>query len=220
MQEENAAEGIELPEADFSEIDNGAVVKLIGGRPAGILHALNEECVVPKGTDQTMLDKLFEHHKANPLLTKPLKPREAFTVKHLPGGPRHLPRHQHAPKEQGPRLGGPDGAAATLALALCAGALLVEIRRQRRSSRRRKRRASRESPPSSPKQLDELLKLIGYSHMHFIRCIKPNRDKVPAIFIDELARRLDNAEHVHYRSENMCSWRKGLGALVAGYDDF
>merc|ERR1711965_1258634 len=48
VQEENAAEGVELPEADLSEIDNSAVVKLIGGRPNGVLHAINEECVVPK----------------------------------------------------------------------------------------------------------------------------------------------------------------------------
>merc|ERR1711965_13094 len=57
VQEENAAEGVSLPEPDTSEIDNGAVVKLIGGKPAGILYSLNEECVVPKGNDQTFLDK-------------------------------------------------------------------------------------------------------------------------------------------------------------------
>ena len=85
VQEENAAEGVELPEADMSSIDNSGVVKLIGGRPSGILHALNEECVVPKGTDSTMLEKLFESHKNNTLLSKPVKIRDAFTVQHFVG---------------------------------------------------------------------------------------------------------------------------------------
>ena len=65
-------------------------MKLIGGRPHGLLHALNEECVVPKGTDATLLDKLFEAHKDNPLLRKPLKPREAFTVQHFVGPVTYL----------------------------------------------------------------------------------------------------------------------------------
>ena len=36
------------------------------------------------------------------------------------------------------------------------------------------------------KQLDELLRLIGYSHMHFVRCVKPNREKVKEVFVDAL----------------------------------
>ena len=28
--------------------------------------------------------------------------------------------------------------------------------------------------------------MISYSHMHFVRCIKPNRQKVPHEFVDDL----------------------------------
>ena len=184
VQEENAAEGIELPEADFSEIDNGAVVKLIGGRPAGILHALNEECVVPKGTDQTMLDKLFEHHKANPLLTKPLKPREAFTVKHFVGPVTYLATNM--------LLKNKDPVSEDLMVLLQRSrspfvqALFSSNSETKTLLSKKKETRFQGVAAKFSKQLDELLKLIGYSHMHFIRCIKPNRDKVPAIFIDEL----------------------------------
>ena len=31
------------------------------------------------------------------------------------------------------------------------------------------------------KQLEELLRLVGYSHMHFVRCIKPNLAKTKQV---------------------------------------
>ena len=89
VQEENAAEGILLPAADLSDVDNAEVVRLIGGKPGGILHSLNEECIVPKGSDESFLGKLLEQHKDNPLLRRPTREQAAdaisFTVVHFVG---------------------------------------------------------------------------------------------------------------------------------------
>ena len=89
VQEENAAEGIVLPAADLSDVDNSEVVRLIGGRPGGVLHSLNEECVVPKGSDESFLGKLMDTHRDNALLRRPTKEQSrdacAFTVVHFVG---------------------------------------------------------------------------------------------------------------------------------------
>ena len=49
--EENAEEDVNVEVADMTEIDNSEVIELIEGKPSGILSILNEECVVPKGSD-------------------------------------------------------------------------------------------------------------------------------------------------------------------------
>jgi hypothetical protein len=82
--EENAEEDVHVEVADMSEIDNQEVLfllirvslchggspheyaracqvlELIEGKPGGILSILNEECVVPKGSDASFADKMFQ----------------------------------------------------------------------------------------------------------------------------------------------------------------
>ena len=184
VQEENAAEGVELPEADLSEIDNSAVVKLIGGRPNGILPALNEECVVPKGTDGTMLEKLFQAHKQNTLLSKPVKLAEGFTVKHFVGPVTYLATNI--------LLKNKDPVSEDLMVLLQRSrspfvqALFSATSETKTLLAKKKDTRFQGVAAKFQKQLEELLRLIGYSHMHFIRCIKPNRDKKPRMFVDEL----------------------------------
>ena len=65
------------------------MVRLIGGKPGGILHSLNEECIVPKGSDESFLGKLMDLHKDNPLLRRPTREQASdavsFTVVHFVG---------------------------------------------------------------------------------------------------------------------------------------
>ena len=83
--EENAEEDVHVEVADMSEIDNQEVLmsfdirvtsyamaglltcmlvhqvlELIEGKPGGVLSILNEECVVPKGSDASFADKIFQ----------------------------------------------------------------------------------------------------------------------------------------------------------------
>ena len=69
--EENAEEGVEVEVADMTEIDNQECIELIEGHPRGILPMLNEECVVPKGSDQSFVDKMFQQARAHLLTAHP-----------------------------------------------------------------------------------------------------------------------------------------------------
>ena len=83
--EENAEEDVNVEVADMTEIDNAEVIELIEGKPSGILSILNEECVVPKGTDTSFSDKLFTQCMTNKRLKKPLKKKNAFQISHFAG---------------------------------------------------------------------------------------------------------------------------------------
>ena len=83
--EENAEEDVVVEVADMSEIDNAEVIELIEGKPSGILSILNEECVVPKGTDSSFGEKLFQQCITNKRLKRPLKKKDAFQVYHFAG---------------------------------------------------------------------------------------------------------------------------------------
>ena len=95
----------------MTEIDNQEVIELIEGKPSGILSILNEECVVPKGTDGSFADKLF----AQCVTTKRLTPLTLSSLGPPPSSPRPPPspspshpaaandatcqvRHQQAPQ--------------------------------------------------------------------------------------------------------------------------
>jgi hypothetical protein len=83
--EENAEEDVNVEVADMTEIDNQEVIELIEGKPSGILSILNEECVVPKGTDASFAEKLFAQCVTNKRLKRPLKKKDAFQISHFAG---------------------------------------------------------------------------------------------------------------------------------------
>ena len=57
------------------------MVRLIGGKPGGVLHSLNEECIVPKGSDASFLGKLMDLHKDSPLLKRPTREQVGVRVR-------------------------------------------------------------------------------------------------------------------------------------------
>ncbi|XP_041652628.1 unconventional myosin-Vc isoform X2 [Cheilinus undulatus] len=79
-QEEYMREDIPWTLIDF--YDNQPVIDLIEAK-MGILDLLDEECLFPKGTDQSWLQKLFNYLEANPLFEKPRLSNEAFVIQHF-----------------------------------------------------------------------------------------------------------------------------------------
>ena len=69
----------------MSEIDNSECIELMEAKPHGILSVLNEECVVPKGSDKSFLDKVFQQQMTNKRLKRPLKQKDAFQISHFAG---------------------------------------------------------------------------------------------------------------------------------------
>ncbi|KAM6936964.1 unconventional myosin-Vc [Xenentodon cancila] len=79
-QEEYMKEGIPWTLIDF--YDNQPVIDLIEAK-MGILDLLDEECLFPQGTDQSWLRKLYKYLEANPLFEKPRLSNEAFVIQHF-----------------------------------------------------------------------------------------------------------------------------------------
>ena len=77
------AEGIEVERTEYS--DNKRIVDLIGAAPHGLLAMLTEECLFPKGSDQTYLNKVCtafkRHEKFKEVRTSPTD----FALRHFAG---------------------------------------------------------------------------------------------------------------------------------------
>ncbi|XP_062277204.1 unconventional myosin-Vc [Scomber scombrus] len=79
-QEEYMKEDIPWTLIDF--YDNQPVIDLIEAK-MGILDLLDEECLFPQGTDQSWLQKLYNYLDGNPLFEKPRLSNEAFVIQHF-----------------------------------------------------------------------------------------------------------------------------------------
>lgn len=80
-QEEYIREGIEWEKINIQ--DNKECVALIENKPGGILTLLNEECVLPRGSDQSFLDKLLQQHAKHPFFIKPkVQKKPHFIIRH------------------------------------------------------------------------------------------------------------------------------------------
>lgn len=76
-------EGIAWSALDFP--DNADCVSLIDQRVSGILAILNEECVVPRGTDQGFCNKVKAKHKDNRRFGMVKTQANRFIVHHFAG---------------------------------------------------------------------------------------------------------------------------------------
>lgn len=82
VQEEYESEGIELAEITYD--DNTDVLDLIEGR-SGLCALLNEECVRPKGSDEAFVQKCLAANKASPCLIVNNMDRMGFGIHHYAG---------------------------------------------------------------------------------------------------------------------------------------
>ncbi|XP_022083614.1 unconventional myosin-X-like isoform X5 [Acanthaster planci] len=81
-QHEYNAEGLEWVDIDWQ--DNGECLDLVE-RKLGILALINEESRFPKGTDETMLEKLHSNHAKNAFYIKPKVADSNFGIRHYAG---------------------------------------------------------------------------------------------------------------------------------------
>ena len=79
------AEGLNCDGITFA--DNQPCLDMLIKKPQGVFPMIDEECVVPKGTDLTLLQKLQDTHKKNLFWGKPPKgTKTTFVVNHYAGG--------------------------------------------------------------------------------------------------------------------------------------
>eukprot|EP00002_Diphylleia_rotans_P032740 TRINITY_DN6904_c0_g1_i2.p1 TRINITY_DN6904_c0_g1~~TRINITY_DN6904_c0_g1_i2.p1 ORF type:complete len:1057 (-),score=205.47 TRINITY_DN6904_c0_g1_i2:1190-4360(-) len=82
VQEEYEAEKIPWSHVDF--IDNQECLDLIESK-VGLLALLNEECILPKGAEMNLLNKLKTMHESHKNFSKPKKILNGFIINHYAG---------------------------------------------------------------------------------------------------------------------------------------
>ncbi|XP_062206677.1 myosin-17-like isoform X2 [Phragmites australis] len=171
-QEEYTREQINWSYIEF--VDNQDVLDLIEKKPGGIIALLDEACMFPKSTHETLSQKLYEKFKSHKRFTKPKLSRTAFTVQHYAGdvtyqSDQFLDKNKDYVVAEHQEL---------LNASKCpfVSGLFPPVTEENTKS-------SKSSIATRFKmQLHELMETLSSTEPHYIRCIKPNSVLKPAIF--------------------------------------
>uniref|UniRef100_A0A665TPJ3 Myosin IXb n=1 Tax=Echeneis naucrates TaxID=173247 RepID=A0A665TPJ3_ECHNA len=82
-QEDYVSEGITWQNIDCS--DNSGCIQLISEKSTGLFGLLDEECNLPQGTDESLLDKLKQQHQDNSFLVTSPSTQQMFSIQHFAG---------------------------------------------------------------------------------------------------------------------------------------
>ncbi|DAZ93414.1 TPA: hypothetical protein N0F65_011734 [Lagenidium giganteum] len=188
-QQEYDSQGVEWKYIEF--VDNQDCVNLISQRPTGILPLIDEECLIPKGSDASFASKLYKAWNDHPRFSasRIQKAGGMFTIIHYAGNVEYSSKgfldknkdqlHQEAvdllvysPK---------DG---SFTRVICEGNSF----RPRVKSSPRSRAASHKQRGASvglqfKEQLTALLETLRETSPHYVRCLKPN-DQCDPGFLD------------------------------------
>jgi len=177
VQEEYEAEGIEI--FDFKIVDNSDVLDLMEGR-LGLIISLNEECVRPKGNDESYVYKIKIVHKEHDrLVDEKLHRRTEFGVKHF-AGPVKYDSTKFVERNTD-KL--PDGlmycaAKSTNPLIREEFERLITVHEESQSAKGRKKK-HRTVLEKFRVQLKNLMATMEGTSTRYIRCIKPNETMTP-----------------------------------------
>jgi myosin V len=177
VQAEYKAEGISLDDIWYD--DNTDVLDLIEGR-TGLLNLLNEECVRPKGNDFDFVQKSLQINKSSPALIIHRTDRLSFGIQHYAGQVMYdgeffviknldtLPTDLQECAEQ------------------CTNAIISAPRSEPsgKSSRNNNAQSNINAPTVWSKyktQLSTLMANLRRTKSRYIRCIKPNSQKMPSL---------------------------------------
>lgn len=181
--EEYAHEGLSLDRIHYD--DNTDVLDLLQTPRTGILSLLNEECILPKGNDESFCRKVIAKGKASRVLfTQPAFHSKNFGIHHYASSVVY-DCHNFLTKNQD-RL--PKDLVECM-IEKCTNPMMVEaLRRDEDHAVTNDPRGQRKSNLVSPTvwskyraQLMNLMTSLDKSQNRYIRCIKPNNRKMPQI---------------------------------------
>lgn len=172
-------EGLKF-QCDVSFTDNADVLQLVDGR-GGLLDMLDEEVVMPKATDESYVSKVKSGHSKHQCFVLPkINSRVKFGVKHFAGEVTYncegfLQKNADKPPDDFMKL-----------LSVSELDLLKQLSLDPGQEAAAPAKASSRKPKSTSSKfrssLRTLVGKISSSDPHFIRCIKPNSQKVPGQF--------------------------------------
>jgi len=189
-QEEYKKEGIQWEFIDFG-MDLQACIDLIE-KPMGILSILEEECIVPKATDKTFVEKLYSQHLGkHPQFGKP-KPSKGkaeahFEIHHYAGSVPYTAT-SWLEKNKDPI----NTTVATL-FAKSKNPMLshlyadvVEEEGSGKAGVKKKGGSMQTISATHREQLNKLMTNLKQTHPHFVRCIIPNEIKTGGVLDSHL----------------------------------
>ncbi|GMT19088.1 hypothetical protein PFISCL1PPCAC_10385, partial [Pristionchus fissidentatus] len=195
-QEEYKREGIAWTFIDFG-LDLQSCIDLIE-KPLGIISMLDEECIVPKASDMTYVDKLTTQHLGkhpNFQKAKPPKGKQAqahFSIVHYAGVVRYNSEHW-LDKNKDPLN---DSAVAVLKTCDKSSILyalweeyMTDVDREESAQRGKQQSGGRRGKAASfltvstlyRESLTSLMAMLHSTQPHFIRCIIPNEKKISGL---------------------------------------
>ena len=166
------SEGIDYASIAFT--DNQPILDLLEKKPAGVFPALDETLRLPKGSDSAFLDALAGHAKGNTLFSRNLRNPTKFLVKHFAGDVEYdvtgfLDKNRDALAED--------------VLNLLRDSGLPQVKSIAEKTVVSSTKALKKSLGFKfTQQLSELQTTLSKTEIHYIRCIKPNREKKPQTF--------------------------------------
>ena len=181
-QAEYESEGIEWQYIEF--VDNQECLDMIDKKELmGVLHLLDEECAIQKGTDDNFALKLRERHAKNKYFLAPKRDQTSFTVRHYAGDVVYACRGF---REKNKDALHPDLAAvmqesnSSFVRALFPSD--VPVSTPSKAARKAKNSDRMTVGSQFMAQLASLMRTINGTGVHYVRCIKPNTLNKPKVF--------------------------------------
>ncbi|GMF22979.1 unnamed protein product [Phytophthora fragariaefolia] len=190
VQIEYEAEGIVWSHIDFA--DNQDVISVIEDR-LGIISLLNDEVMRPKGNDESLVSKLSTIHKdEQDVIEFPRTSRTQFTIKHYAGAVTYeslgfLEKHKDALlPDLSDLMRGSSKEFLRIIFALKLSSPSATRKKSNSNARGVGGRAAGGALTVAnvgtqfKDNLNELMTSIRQTKVHYVRCIKPNKNKSPS----------------------------------------
>lgn len=179
-QEEYKREAINFQSVDYK--DNQPCLDLIEAK-GGVLSMLDEECRVPKGTDDTFVNKLHDTNAKNEYYVKPRTAKGCFGIKHYAGEVIYhtvafLDKNRDAIQDE------------IYDLFTASKFTLLQKLFKRVDAGKEPSGGAKKGPSTAgasfKSQLASLVTTLAATTPHYVRCIKPNWEKKAFVFDDTL----------------------------------
>ncbi|KAF1785541.1 GAF domain-like [Phytophthora cactorum] len=188
-QREYESQGVDWKYIEFC--DNQDCVNLISQRPTGILSLIDEECVMPKGSDTTLASKLYRACGSHPRFeaSRIQRARGLFTVVHYAGHVEYssdgfLEKNKDVLHQEAVDMLVYSTREDSFTRVLCEG--FGGSRDRAKSSPRQRAQTSKNRGASVglqfKEQLTTLLETLQRTNPHYVRCLKPNEQCKAGIY--------------------------------------
>jgi len=170
------SEGIDFQHVEF--IDNQVVLDLIEAKPLGILLMLDEEAIIPEGSNIKLMNKMESQHKRNPKFQvdthRRLNQDLSFEIVHYAGVVKY-DAELMMQKNVDNLYADMQNCLNKSSDARTSKLYPEESRTQIKSVSNKFRR-----------QLDDLMQVLGDTDSRYIRCVKPNNEQRSDLFVTPL----------------------------------